>query len=1061
MNRRKYFAMLTVLCGTLAVLGGCKPKVQNASELRLVPFPKQVTMEAGQGFSLKATLQLRVATKDRDILVASLIDELKRAGFPAPQPVDGDCEKNCLMLTVSGVTLDIPTLPDGAGEGKSDVGEAYAMTVSPKGVVCTGKDESGLYYAVQTLRQLIRANTDASGKLPCLTIRDWPSMKYRCFQDDWTRGPSPYLHAAFEQFDIGSFLKHNMFTYYMEDQFEYKKHPKISPKDGTMTQEEFKQCVEYAAKRHLIMLGNQQSFAHHYKMNAIPEYVHLLEAGYILSPTVEAVYPFLDGLYSEIMPLVPFEMFNVCCDETDDLAQSGPSKALADKIGVGGVYVQHILRIRELLRKYDKRMMMWGDVIMHHPDKLNLIPKDVVMMCWHYEPLPDFDAYIKPFSESGYEFFVCPGYSNWNVILPLFKKATVNIQNFVRDGCANGAIGMLNTGWEDDGEVLHGNTWHGIAWGAECSWNASKTDIADFNRRLGPALFGAKGDDFGRAIEMLGELQGTPELWGANNTRFWEWDFVLQQTPDIIEKCAKRILELVQPAIKHLEITKEQATVNADLLDAFLFGARRMELIGTRMLDGVEVLQRYTAASALDLTVPAQKKTVLDELDIIDSIIDRNRKAHSAFKTEFVRLWNNESKPFSLDNTTRKYDNMDTLFAELQQKVRDVRTDIVSNGKTVLPDIGLTSNMPMRKTSPARVVSHGLSSELKSKSELKSESPWTNPQARLRLGLTVEAGNVERIAMPVELDVELPDACIGKQVEAYLLDVGGNAPHLIPSQLDPANHPQKPNLQRLTLLIPAMAKEKSANIYVYFGLDKAATPFPKVTASDGENGMKVIDNDLVQIYLNTDGGIACRWLVKDLNNEDMTNPDPNRGFGDHGSTGRTQPFELVCMNNGPAMVRYGYFSNGEHVKTLTVYTGLPLLDVTTVYPTWSYWDFDATNLFDADGKTAARYLFADGKTGPTTTKVNRFVWGQGFWALKTNEQGLVHGITTPEASSIFFMHTAGGSGGIGVQLQPRFHFITWAGICAKNQSDGIMEQIKNTYNLKNQPVVTLYAQEQK
>jgi hypothetical protein len=472
----------------------------------------------------------------------------------------------------------------------------------------------------------------------------------------------------------------------MENQYEFKKHPKISPPNGSLLQNEFKEWISFAAARHVIILGNQQSFGHFRKILSLPEYKHLGEAGYILSPVVEEVYPFLDELYSEIMPHVPFEIFNVCCDETLDLAKTGKSKELADKIGVSGVYVQHILRVRELLKKYDKRMMMWGDIIIKHPDKLKLIPKDVVIMCWNYEPRPDFKKFIKPFSDSGYEFFVCPGQANWSEILPRIDRYTVNIQNFVRDGYELGTIGMLNTGWEDDGESIHGYNWHAIAWGAECSWNASKTEIADFNKRIGKVLFGTKKDDFGQAIELLQKFQKSSAS-GNRNSRFWKRDFLPTDQADVVKKNAETILNLVRPSIELLEKTKQEATINKHLLDSFLVGAKRLELIAVRTLDGLELSQRYTTLKTWDFTDPQKKQDAILELEKFEKIIEKNRNDHTAIKNEFVRIWNSESKPYSLKAITDRYDLLDAWFADLQTQIRVAKTDFVE-GKTTVPKLG-------------------------------------------------------------------------------------------------------------------------------------------------------------------------------------------------------------------------------------------------------------------------------------------------------------------------------------------------------------------------------------
>ena len=73
--------------------------------------------------------------------------------------------------------------------------EAYCLLVGPDRIAGRGAGPAGLRNGVATLAQLIRANRGPQG-LPCLAIRDWPSLRWRCFQDDMTRGPSATLAKA-------------------------------------------------------------------------------------------------------------------------------------------------------------------------------------------------------------------------------------------------------------------------------------------------------------------------------------------------------------------------------------------------------------------------------------------------------------------------------------------------------------------------------------------------------------------------------------------------------------------------------------------------------------------------------------------------------------------------------------------------------------------------------------------------------------------------------------------------------------------------------------------------
>ena len=100
-----------------------------------------------------------------------------------------------------------------------------------------------------------------------------------------------------------------------------------------------------------------------------------------------------------------------------------------------------------------------------------------------------------------------PARNNWNQIFPNLEAASKNITNFVRDGQKAGAIGMMNTTWDDDGEALFEMTWHPIALGAAASWQEGAVDIEKFDRDFDWAFFRNDGDQFVKAARALGQCE--------------------------------------------------------------------------------------------------------------------------------------------------------------------------------------------------------------------------------------------------------------------------------------------------------------------------------------------------------------------------------------------------------------------------------------------------------------------------------------------------------------------------------------------------------------------------
>lgn len=666
-------SLWTALLMGVAVAAEPSAPQADGSSLRLVPFPKEVTLVAG-GMSLDGAWVMRIPA-GLATLGQSVAEEWQRAGFRPPKLEFMPEAEQHWSLFRAGSSPPFMGNPQFATE---DNPEEYQLVVVRDGVVAHARSQPGLFYAAMSFCQLLRANRTDAGTIPCVQIRDWPTLRWRCFQDDLTRGPSTTLPSLKRSLELGVFFKYNLWTYYMEYQYAFRKHPEIGPPDGSLQPQELAALVEHGKKFFVEIVGNQQSFGHFHWILRHEKFAHLREQPHLLTPVREETYQLLDDLYSEVCPILPFPMFNVCCDETWGLGE-GQSKELARKIGVGGVYVQHIRRVHALLRdKYNKRMMMWGDIILQHPENLKDIPPDVIMLAWNYSPLDSFEHLIVPFRNAGFEFFVCPGIHNWSRILPDFGVAMKNIQNFVRDGVRLEAAGMINTDWEDDGEALQGYRWHGHAWGAECAWNGGKTEPADFHRRIGAVLFGEKGDHFGRAIELLAQTHRLPNMEGMNNRRFWRRDFISTDPPEAVRASADKLLTIVRPAIAHLEACRKEATVNADLVDSFLHGARRMELIGRRMLAGLEVQDLYRKAQEAS---PEESLRLLNKARLLVSEI---RDAHQALGEEFARLWLADCKPYALEWTMSRYRATVAWYDELLKKLADAE-EAVRQGNPVPP----------------------------------------------------------------------------------------------------------------------------------------------------------------------------------------------------------------------------------------------------------------------------------------------------------------------------------------------------------------------------------------
>ncbi len=511
--------------------------------------------------------------------------------------------------------------------------QGYELTVTPDGIEAAAESEAGLFYAVQTLRQLVRG---CDNPLPCLEIVDAPQLARRGFYHDVTRGRVPTLATLKRLADKLAYYKLNELQLYVEHTFAFAGESDLWGGSDPLSAEEILELDAYCATRHIDLVPSLSTFGHFYmglrskrkeqlneldlKASELPFSFMARMAHFTLNPADPESFALVKRMLAEFIPLFRSEFFNVCCDETFDLGK-GKNRAEAERIGVTNLYCGFLKQIIAEVNRHGKRAMFWGDIILARPELVRELPAGTIALDWNYSA--DFDGVsTEKFAANGAEFYVCPGTSSWNTFLPEINLASENIRRAAAFAVRHGAIGLLNTNWGDYGNInMLTPSFHGLALGADAAWNSDGADLKRFDR------------DFS-AIELGETGTGIVDAWSdAVRKGCTDWTRIQLLIDPGVEKDAaeKRRLWLDRSAEAYLD----GAEAFAEARRAVLRHGRTARPLEAGMISdlalgmrGQELLHRAAAVLAGD---SADAWLVAD--------------AWRSFEADFTRNWHADSKP--------------------------------------------------------------------------------------------------------------------------------------------------------------------------------------------------------------------------------------------------------------------------------------------------------------------------------------------------------------------------------------------------------------------------------
>jgi hypothetical protein len=420
--------------------------------------------------------------------------------------------------------------------GRVEQAQGYRILVTPEGVEMVAHDDAGLFYADQTLRQIEEVTGHT---VPCGEINDWPDFKVRGYLLDISRDRVPSLSTLCAIIDRLAAWKINQLHLYVEHTIAYRGHEAVWRNSSALSFDELKVLERHCRDRHIDLVPCQNLFGHLHRWLMVDGYKDLAECpdgwdtpwGYrsqkpfSLNPGDPRSMKLVSDLVGQLAPRSDSALFNIGCDETMDIGQ-GKSRELCERQGRGVVYLDFLTKVCKQVRRYEKTPMFWGDVVLHHPELTERLPKDAILLNWGYEAGHPFMEQSRLFYEAGVRQYVCPGTSSWCSLIGRGENAIGNLRDAAEAGLAYGAEGYLITDWGDYGHwqpfLL---SWPGIAYGAAVSWafeaNVEQTDPSDM---LNAHLFRDPTNRFGQALWSVSNLYLDAGPRGQNGT--WWFDFL-------------------------------------------------------------------------------------------------------------------------------------------------------------------------------------------------------------------------------------------------------------------------------------------------------------------------------------------------------------------------------------------------------------------------------------------------------------------------------------------------------------------------------------------------------
>jgi len=554
--------------------------------------------------------------------------------------------------------------------------EAYTLKVTPERGEVQATSSAGLFYGAQTLCQLIEGNA-AEAVLPEVEIRDWPSLAYRGTMVDMSHGPLPTEAEIKRQLDFLARWKANQYYLYSEASIELEGYPLLNP-EGRLSKDEVRRIIAYGRERHIDVIPNLELYAHLHDLFRVEEYSQLsdLPHGVEFNPSNPGVMALLSNWINQLADLFPSPFVSIGFDETFQIEMAVKQQGSA--ASATRLFVKQLTDVTRLFQQRGKQVMAYGDIMVRYPEIVADLPPGLIAVAWYYSADPDdreYKHWLGPLVAKSVPHFVQPGVTSWNQIAPNFDTSFENIDTFIAAGQKSNALGVINSLWTDDGQVLLRMSLPGIAYGAAAAWQSTPIDrphfFSDYARLMYPASI---SPDVATALEKLShsETELQKVLGEPTQVNLWEDPFFptylkgLTQNQEHLRQ-TRLLAEEAETHLYHaLALGADPATLNS-----LLIGARLLDYAGQKFQTPPELIELWKRIGTKRPDADKwwnewESQVVYQDHSRIVDLMDAITELRPLYRAE----WLDEYSPYRLASALGRWDAEYEYWRKFQQRLQ-------------------------------------------------------------------------------------------------------------------------------------------------------------------------------------------------------------------------------------------------------------------------------------------------------------------------------------------------------------------------------------------------------